>query len=163
MGEGNSKFSESCEDAENLNLSEQSSDCELNLSEQNSLKGQNFAASNLNDESSAAATRNSSGRNLISALNLNDVNSKVTLNLNDQNLSDQSFTAAGIVAASNLDSENSSTGAAAALNFKNKNSAITNVIATSKTMAGAVKTEAAMSAVEAKMTKTVQTILRLQG
>ncbi len=100
----NSKFSGSCEDAESLNLSEQSSGCELNLS----------------DENSAA-----------------------TLNLNDQNLSDQSFTAAGIVAASNLDSENSSTGAAAALNFKNKNSTATDAEVASKTVADAVKTEAA--------------------
>lgn len=140
MGDENSKFSGSCEDAESLNLSGQNSDCDLNLDERNSLKGQNFAASNLSNESSAAATRNSSGKNLISALNLNDVNSKVTLNLNDQNLSDQSFTAAGIVAASNLDSENSSTGAAAALNFKNKNSTATDAVAASKTMAGAAKT-----------------------
>ncbi|MBS6152309.1 MAG: hypothetical protein KH703_02690 [Campylobacter gracilis] len=124
----NSKFSGSCEDAESLNLSEQ-----------NSLKEQNSAASNLNDESSAAVTRNSSGENSTSALNLNDENSKAALNLNDQNLSSQSSAAAGIVAASNLDSENSATGAAA-LNFKNKNSAITDVIATSKTMAGAAKT-----------------------
>ena len=108
--------------------------------EQNSLKEQNSAASNLSDESSAAATKNSSGENSTSVLNLNDENSKAALNLNDQNLSDQSFTAVGIVAASNLDSENSSTDAAAALNFKNKNSAITDVIATSKTMAGAAKT-----------------------
>lgn len=136
----NSKFSKSCEDAESLNLSKQSSGCELNLNEQNSLKEQNFAASNLNDEGSAAATRNSSGKNLTSALNLNDVNSKVTLNLNDQNLSDQSFTAAGIVAASNLDSENSSKGAATALNFKNKNSTATDAEVASKTMAGAAKT-----------------------
>ena len=106
----NSKFSGSCEDAESLNLSEQSSACELNLSDENS-----------------AAT-----------LNLNDVNSKATLNLNDQNLSSQSFTAADI-AASNLDSENSATGAAA-LNFKNKNSATTDIIATSKTMASVAKT-----------------------
>ena len=112
MGRGNSKFSESCEDAESLNLSEQSSDCELNLSDENS-----------------AAT-----------LNLNDVNSKATLNLNDQNLSSRSFAAAGIVGAPNLNSENSSTGAATALNFKNKNSATTDIVATSKTMAGAAKT-----------------------
>ena len=139
MSRENSKFSESCEDAESLNLSKQSSDCELNLDEQNSLKEQNSAASNFNDECSAAATKNSSGENSISALNLNDENSKATLNLNNQNLSSQSSAAAGIVAASNLDSENSATGAAA-LNFKNKNSAITDVIATSKTMAGAAKT-----------------------
>ena len=158
----NSKFSGSCEDAEKLNLSEQSSDCELNLDEQNSLKEQNSAASNLNDEGSAAATKNSSDKISTTALNLNDVNSKATLNLNDQNLSNQSFAAIGIASMSNLDGENSSTGATA-LNFKNKNSATADIIATSKTMAGAVKTEAAMSAVEAKMTKTVQTILRLQG
>lgn len=118
MGEGNSKFNESCEDAESLNLSGQNSGCDLNLDEQNSLKEQNFAASNLSDESSAAAL----------------------------NLSDQSFTAVGIVAASNLDSENSSTDAAAALNFKNKNSAT----------ADAVKTEAATSSVETKTTKAAQ-------
>ncbi len=112
MSGENSKFSGSCEDAESLNLSEQSSGCELNLSDENS-----------------AAT-----------LNLNDVNSKVTLNLNDQNLSSQNFTATSDVAASNLDSENSATGATA-LNFKNKNSATTDIIATSKTMAGAAKTE----------------------
>ena len=76
-------------------------------------------------------------------LNLSDENSAATLNLNDQNLSDQSFTAAGIVAASNLDSENSSTGAAAALNFKNKNSTATDAEVASKTVADAVKTEAA--------------------
>jgi len=137
---GNSKFSGSCENAESLNLSGQNSGCDLNLDEQNSLKEQNCATSNFNDECSAAATRNSSGENSTSALNLNDVNSKVTLNLNDQNLSDQSFTAVDIVAASNLHSENSSTGAAAALNFKNKNSATTDIIATSKTMVGAAKT-----------------------
>jgi len=107
----NSKFSGSCEDAESLNLSEQSSACELNLSDENS-----------------AAT-----------LNLNDVNSKATLNLNDQNLSSRSFAAAGIVGASNLDSENSATGAAAS-NFKNKNSATASAEATSKTTAGAAKT-----------------------
>ena len=100
MSRENSKFSKSCEDAESLNLSEQSSGCELNLS----------------DENSAA-----------------------TLNLNDQNLSNQSFTATDIASASNLDSENSAAGATA-LNFKNKNSATTDIIATSKTMAGAAKT-----------------------
>ncbi len=100
MSEENSKFSGSCEDAESLNLSEQSSACELNLS----------------DENSAA-----------------------TLNLNDQNLSNQSFTATDIASASNLDSENSAAGATA-LNFKNKNSATTDIVATSKTMAGAAKT-----------------------
>ena len=139
MGRGNSKFSESCEDAESLNLSGQNSDCDLNLDEQNSLKEQNCATSNLSDESSTAATKNSSDKISTTALNLNDLNSKVTLNLNDQNLSDQSFTAAGIVAASNLDSENSATGVAA-LNFKNKNSAMTDIIATSKTMVGTAKT-----------------------
>ena len=97
MGGKNSKFSGSCEDAESLNLSEQSSDCELNLS----------------DENSAA-----------------------TLNLNSQ-----SSAAIDIASTSNLDSENSATGAAA-LNFKNKNSAITDTVAASKTAAGAVKTEA---------------------
>ena len=91
MSRENSKFSESCEDAESLNLSEQNLGCDLNLSDENSTV----------------------------ALNLNDVNSKVTLNLNNQNLSDQSFTTVDIVAASNLDRENSATGAAA-LNFKNK-------------------------------------------
>ena len=114
----NSKFSESCEDAESLNLSEQSSGCNENSA----------VALNLNEQNSA------------SALNLNDVNSKATLNLNNQNLSSQNFTATSDVTASNLDSENSSTDAAAALNFKNKNSAATYVIATSKTMAGAAKT-----------------------
>lgn len=136
----NSKFSESCEDTESLNLSEQSSGCDLNLSEQNSLKEQNSAASNFNDESSAAATKNSSDKISTTALNLNDENSKAALNLNDQNLSSQSFTAIGIASMSNLDGENSATGATAALNFKNKNSAATYVIATSKTMAGAAKT-----------------------
>ena len=113
----NSKFSGSCEDAESLNLSEQSSACNENSA----------VALNLNEQNSA------------SALNLNDVNSKVTLNLNDQNLSSQNFTATSDVAASNLDSENSATGATA-LNFKNKNSATMDIIATSKTMAGAAKT-----------------------
>lgn len=141
MSRKNSKFSGSCEDAEKLNLSEQSSDCELNLDEQNSLKEQNSAASNFNDECSAAATKNSSGENSTSALNLNDENSKATPNLNDQNLSSQNFTAAGIASASNLDSENSATGAAA-LNFKNKNSAAAGAEAASKT-AGVVETEAA--------------------
>ena len=150
----NSKFSGSCEDAESLNLSEQSSGCELNLSEQNSLKKQNSAASNLSDESSVAATKNSSGENSTSALNLNDENSKAALNLNDQNLSSQSFATIGIASMSNLDGENSATGAAA-LNFKNKNSAITDTVAASKT-ADAAEIEAAMSAVEAKMTKTAQ-------
>ena len=141
MGDENSKFSGSCEDAESLNLSGENSDCDLNLDERNSLKGQNFAASNLSDESSAAATKNSSDKISTTALNLNDVNSKVTLNLNDQNLSDQSFTAVDIVAASNLHSENSATGVAA-LNFKNKNSATTGVETALKT-AGVVETEAA--------------------
>ncbi len=154
MSRENSKFSESCEDAENLNLSEQNLGCDLNLSEQNSLKEQNSAASNLNDESSAAVTRNSSGENSTSALNLNDENSKATLNLNNQNLSSQNFTATSDVAAPNLDSENSATGVAA-LNFKNKNSAATDAVAASKT-ADAAEIEAAMSAVEAKMTKTAQ-------
>lgn len=140
MGRENSKFSGSCEDAESLNLSGQNSGCDLNLDEQNSLKEQNSATSNFNDECSAAATKNSSDKNLISALNLNDVNSKATLNLNDQNLSSRSFAAAGIVGAPNLNSENSSTGAATALNFKNKNSAATDAVAASKTMAGAAKT-----------------------
>ena len=126
MSRENSKFSESCEDAENLNLSEQNLGCDLNL----------------NDENSAAA------------LNLNNVNSKAALNLNDQNLSSQNFTATSDVAAPNLDSENSATGAAA-LNFKNKNSAATNAVAASKTT-DAAEIEAAMSAVEAKMTKTAQ-------
>ncbi|WP_298955518.1 hypothetical protein [uncultured Campylobacter sp.] len=139
MSGENSKFSGSCEDAESLNLSEQSSGCDLNLSEQNSLKKQNSAASNLSDESSVAATKNSSGENSTSALNLNDENSKAALNLNDQNLSSQSFAAIGIASMSNLDGENSATGAAA-LNFKNKNSATTDIVATSKTMAGAAKT-----------------------
>ncbi len=154
MNGKNSKFSKSCEDAESLNLSEQSSACDLNLSEQNSLKEQNSAASNFNDESSAAVTRNSSGENSTSALNLNDENSKATLNLNNQNLSSQNFTATSDVAAPNLDSENSATGAAA-LNFKNKNSATADAVAASKT-ADAAEIEAAMSAVEAKMTKTAQ-------
>ena len=135
----NSKFIGSCEDAESLNLSEQSSGYDLNLDEQDSLKEQNSAASNLSDESSVTATRNSSGENSTSALNLNDENSKATLNLNDQNLSNQSFAAIGIASMSNLDSENSATGATA-LNFKNKNSATMDIIATSKTMAGAAKT-----------------------
>ena len=135
----NSKFSKSCEDAESLNLSKQSSGCELNLNEQNSLKEQNFAASNLNDEGSAAATRNSSDKISTTALNLNDENSKVTLNLNNQNLSSQNFTATSDVAAPNLDSENSATGVAA-LNFKNKNSTATDAEVASKTMAGAAKT-----------------------
>ena len=90
MSGGNSKFNGYYEDAESLNLSEQSSDCELNLS----------------DENSAA-----------------------TLNLNDQNLSNQSFTAADIASASNLDSENSAA-SATALNFKNKNSATATAVET---------------------------------
>ena len=133
MSGKNSKFSGSCEDAESLNLSEQNLGCDLNLDEQDSLKERNCAVSNFNDECSAAATINSSGENSTSALNLNDVNSKATLNLNNQNLSSQNFTTTSDVAASNLDSENSSTGAAGALNFKNKNSAT----------AAAVETEAA--------------------
>lgn len=139
MSGENSKFSESCEDAESLNLSGQNSGCDLNLDEQNSLKEQNSAASNFNDESSAAATKNSSDKISTTALNLNDENSKAALNLNDQNLSSQSFTAIGITSMSNLDSENSATDATA-LNFKNKNSATADIIATSKTMAGAAKT-----------------------
>lgn len=85
MNGKNSKFSKSCEDAESLNLSEQSSGCDLNLSEQNSLKEQNSAASNLSDECSAAATKNSSGENSTSALNLDNSNSETTPNLNNQN------------------------------------------------------------------------------
>lgn len=163
MSGENSKFSESCEDAESLNLSGQNSGCDLNLDEQNSLKEQNCAASNLSDECSATATKNSSGENSTSALNLNEVNSKVTLNLNDQNLSDQSFTAACIVAASNLDSENSATGAAA-LNFKNKNSATAGAEAASKTMAGAAKTGSYNERRRSKNDKKQRkTILRLQG
>ncbi len=133
----NSKFSKSCEDAESLNLSEQSSDCDLNLDEQNSLKEQNCGASNLNKESSAE-TLNLNGQNSASALNLDNSNSETTPNLNNQN-----FTATSAVAASNLDSENSAMGAAAALNFKNKNSAATSAEEASKTTAAAVETEAA--------------------
>ena len=88
MSRENSKFSESCEDAESLKLSGQNSGCDLNLDEQNSLKEQNFAASNLSDESSAAAL-NLSEQNFASALNLDNSNSKTTPNLNNQN-----FTAA---------------------------------------------------------------------
>ena len=132
MSEENSKFSGSCEDAESLNLSEQSSDCDLNLDEQNSLKEQNFLkeqncpASNLNDESSVAAL-NLSEQNSASALNLDNSNSETTPNLNNQN-----FTAADIIAASNLDSQNFATGATA-LNFKNKNSVAADTKAVSKT------------------------------
>ena len=135
MGRENSKFSESCEDAESLNLSGQNSGCDLNLDEQNSLKEQNFATSNLNDESSAAAL-NLSEQNSASALNLDNSNSKTTPNLNNQN-----FTAASTVAASNLDGENSATGAATAINLQNKNSAATGAEEASKA-ASAVKTEA---------------------
>ena len=117
MGGGNSKFSGSCEDAESLNLSEQSSDCNENSA----------VALNLNEQNSA------------SALNLDNLNSETTPNLNDQNLNSQSSAAIGIASMSNLDGENSATGATA-LNFKNKNSATTDIIATSKTMAGAAKT-----------------------
>ena len=134
----NSKFIGSCEDAESLNLSEQSLGCELNSDEQNSLRERNCAASNLNDESSVEAL-NLNGQNSASALNLDNLNSKTTPNLNDQNLSNQSFAAIGIASTSNLDSENSVTGVAA-LNFKNKNSAATDAVAASKTMAGAAKT-----------------------
>ena len=143
MGGGNSKFSGSCEDAESLNLIEQSSACDLNLDEQNSLKGQNCAASNLSDENSAAAL-NLNGQNSASALNLDNSNSKTMPNLNNQN-----FTAASTIAASNLDGENSATGATA-LNFKNKNSAATDAEAVSKTAAGAVKTEAVTAAETAR-------------
>lgn len=136
----NSKFSGSCEDAESLNLSEQSSGCDLNLSEQNSLKEQNSAASNLNDESSAAAL-NLSEQNSASALNLDNSNSETTPNLNNQN-----FTAASTVAASNLDSENSATGAATAINLQNKNSAATSAEAASKAAAGAVKAKTVTAA-----------------
>ena len=102
MGRENSKFSGSCEDAESLNLSEQSSDCDLNLDERNSLKEQNFAASNLDDESSAA-TLNLSEQNSASALNLDNSNSETTPNLNNQNFTavtsaeEASKTAAGAV------------------------------------------------------------------
>ncbi len=116
MSGENSKFSGSCEDAESLNLSGQNSGCDLNLDEQNSLKEQNLAASNLSDKSSVEA-----------------------LNLNEQNLNNQSFTAADIASASNLDSENSAADATA-LNFKNKNSVT----------AGAVKTEAVTAAETAR-------------
>ena len=88
MGDENSKFSGSCEDAESLNLSEQSSGCDLNLIEQNSLKERNCAASNLSDESSAEAL-NLNEQNSASALNLDNSNSETTPNLNNQN-----FTAA---------------------------------------------------------------------
>ena len=98
----NSKFSGSCEDAESLNLSEQSSGCELNLIEQNSLKEQNCAASNLSDESSVEAL-NLNGQNSASALNLDNSNSETTSNLNNQNFTaatsaeEASKTAAGAV------------------------------------------------------------------
>ena len=142
----NSKFSGSCEDAESLNLSEQSSGCELNLSDENSA-----VALNLNEQNSA------------SALNLNDENSKATLNLNNQNLSSQNFTATSDVAAPNLDSENSATGVAA-LNFKNKNSATTDIIATSKTMVGAAKTGSYNERRRSKNDEnSAKRILRLQG
>ena len=137
MSGENSKFSESCEDAESLKLSGQNSGCDLNLDEQNSLKEQNCGASNLNKESSAE-TLNLNGQNSASALNLDNSNSETTPNLNNQN-----FTATSAVAASNLDSENSAMGAAAALNFKNKNSAATSAEEASKTTAAAVETEAA--------------------
>ena len=133
MGRENSKFSGSCEDAESLNLSGQNSGCDLNLDEQNSLKEQNFAASNLSDESSVEAL-NLSEQNSASALNLDNSNSETTPNLNNQN-----FTATSTVAASNLDGENSATGATA-LNFKNKNSAATDAETVSKTAAGAETT-----------------------
>nr|WP_315009486.1 hypothetical protein [uncultured Campylobacter sp.] len=163
MSGENSKFSGSCEDAKSLNLSEQSSGCELNLIEQNSLKERNCAASNFNDECSAAATKNSSDKISTTALNLNDENSKATLNLNNQNLSSQNFTATSDVAAPNLDSENSATGVAA-LNFKNKNSATTDIIATSKTMVGAAKTGSYNERRRSKNDKKQRkTILRLQG
>ena len=129
MSGGNSKFSGSCEDAESLNLSGQNSGCDLNLDEQNSLKEQNSAASNLSDESSVTATINSSGENSTSALNLDNSNSETTPNSNNQNLSSQSSAAIGIASMSNLDSENSATGAAAS-NFKNKNSATAGVVET---------------------------------
>lgn len=102
MSGENSKFSESCEDAESLKLSGQNSGCDLNLDEQNSLKEQNFAASNLSDESSAAAL-NLSEQNFASALNLDNSNSKTTPNLNNQNFTaatsaeEVSKTAAGAV------------------------------------------------------------------
>ena len=86
-----------------------------------------------------AESLNLSEQNLGCDLNLSDENSAATLNLNDQNLSNQSFAAIGIASMSNLDGENSATGATA-LNFKNKNSATTDIIATSKTMTGAAKT-----------------------
>ena len=88
MSGENSKFSESCEDAESLKLSGQNSGCDLNLDEQNSLKEQNFAASNLSDESPVEAL-NLNGQNSASALNLDNSNSETTSNLNNQN-----FTAA---------------------------------------------------------------------
>lgn len=113
----NSKFSGSCEDAESLNLSEQSSACNENSA----------VALNLNEQNSA------------SALNLNDENSKATLNLNNQNLSSQNFTNTSAVAASNLNRKNFATGATT-LNFKNKNSTATDAEVASKTMAGAAKT-----------------------
>ena len=143
MSRENSKFSGSCEDAESLNLSGQNSGCDLNLDEQNSLKEQNCAASNLNDESSVAAL-NLSEQNSASALNLDNSNSKTTPNLNNRN-----FTAADIVVASNLDSENSATGATA-LNFKNKNSTATDAEVASKAAADAVRTEAVTAAETAR-------------
>ena len=91
MSGENSKFNGSCKDAESLNLSEQSSDCDLNLIEQNSATG------------------------------------------------------------------------AAALNFKNKNSAAAGAEAASKTMADAVKTEAATNAAEAKTTKAAQNTVATAG
>ncbi len=102
MGDENSKFSRSCEDAESLNLSGQNSCCDLNLDEQNSLKEQNSAASNLNDENSTAML-NLNGQNSASALNLDNSNSETTSNLNNQNFTaatsaeETSKTAAGAV------------------------------------------------------------------
>ena len=53
MNGKNSKFSKSCEDAESLNLSEQSSACELNLSDENSAAG--ATALNFKNKNSATA------------------------------------------------------------------------------------------------------------
>lgn len=50
----NSKFSESCEDAESLNLSEQNLGCDLNLSDENSGATLNLNNQNLSSQSSTA-------------------------------------------------------------------------------------------------------------
>lgn len=86
MNGKNSKFSKSCEDAESLNLSEQSSACELNLSDENSAATLNLNDQNLSNQSFTAAgiaaasnlDRENSAMSATATLNFKNKNSAAT-------------------------------------------------------------------------------------